>query len=290
LPPPPRKLVVERFEPLPAKPQQVLVERWLPYIPQKRKVIFQAAPPDPQYVKPRNVIIQWQAPKVVVKKQVKYLGIAKVNPADYVREYGATLRPTNSLPDFVNEIKTPDSLLLAAAVEYSGLHELEGDVHALKLVDLEREGLGEYRQYLEHFSSRPSSSIDTSTSSPFNSLSLLTVTGSNSLPMVASNNMRSPSVISKSPSLVPAPIISNETLPYRSITALSSLNKVDQLGFPRADSAVYQITTVNDTTDPANLSAVGYDFDPSSRAVSRANLSNVSGFVLRSRMSSISTA
>lgn len=40
LPPPPRKVIIERLPPLPPKPRPILVERWLPYTPQKRKVIF----------------------------------------------------------------------------------------------------------------------------------------------------------------------------------------------------------------------------------------------------------
>ena len=58
LPPPPRKVVIERLPPLPTKPQPLIVERWLPYRPTcKRRVIFQHAPPDPVVIKPRNVII-----------------------------------------------------------------------------------------------------------------------------------------------------------------------------------------------------------------------------------------
>ena len=56
LPPPPRKVVIERLPPLPSKPQPLIVERWLPYRPScKRRVIFQTAPPDPVVIKPRNV-------------------------------------------------------------------------------------------------------------------------------------------------------------------------------------------------------------------------------------------
>jgi hypothetical protein len=55
LPPPPRKVVIERLPPLPCKPQAIIAERWLPYTAVKRRVIFQGAPPDPIIVKPRNV-------------------------------------------------------------------------------------------------------------------------------------------------------------------------------------------------------------------------------------------
>lgn len=52
--------------PLPSKPQAVLIERWLPYSQAKRRVIFQRSNErDPVIVKPRNVIIQWEAPQVI---------------------------------------------------------------------------------------------------------------------------------------------------------------------------------------------------------------------------------
>ena len=314
LPPPPRKVVLEKFAPLPPKPQSILVERWLPYIPQKRKVIYQAPPPDPVLAKPRNVIISWEAPRTVVKKQVKYLGVINADPAHYVSKYGASIRQSNQLPDIVNEIKTPEHLLLAANVEYSGLHELTGDIDALKLVDLDREGLGEYKQYLDTFNS--SSRVQSSTGTPvaFNSQSVSTV---------ASDSLASGSVIA-SDNLVTAPIAASATLPYRSITALSSLPKLDELGFPRANSTVYgsAITTVNNSgsaiasesavisgsvanaseavastsSKPAmlssasatgvNASGIGLDFSPSSRAVSPKS-ANPSGFILRSRSESI---
>ena len=148
LPPPPRKVVIERFAELPAKPQSVLIERWLPYAEVKRRVLFQAAPPDPIVVKPRNTIVQWEAPQVKVRKEFKYLGVVKANPAEYVNTYGLSLRISNDLPDFVHEIRQPDGLVLAADYKPNSIHELEGDVHALKLINLDQEGLGEYKQYL----------------------------------------------------------------------------------------------------------------------------------------------
>jgi hypothetical protein len=58
LPPPPRKVIIERLAPLPTKPQSVIIERWLPYNDNlKRRVVYQKAPPDPVVVKPRNVNI-----------------------------------------------------------------------------------------------------------------------------------------------------------------------------------------------------------------------------------------
>ncbi len=53
LPPPPRKVIVERLAQLPSKPQSIITERWLPYQQMKRRVIYQAAQPDPVYCKPK---------------------------------------------------------------------------------------------------------------------------------------------------------------------------------------------------------------------------------------------
>ena len=148
IPPPPRKVVIERLAQLPAKPQSVLIERWLPYADVKRRVIFQAAPPDPIVVAPRNTVVQWQAPEVQIRKEFKYLGVIRANPAEYVQTYGQSLRVSHDLPDFVHDIKTPEGLVLAANYQPSDLHELEGDLHALNLIDLDKEGLSGYRHYL----------------------------------------------------------------------------------------------------------------------------------------------
>jgi len=166
LPPPPRKVVIERLAPLPSKPQSVIVERWLPYNDNiKRRVVFQRAPADPVIVRPRNVIVQWEAPSVAVRKEYKYLGVVRANPVEYVQRYGSSLKVSRDLPQFILDIKTPEGLVLAANYAYNTLHELEGDVEALKLVDLEREGLGEYRAYLQRLFGASSSSATVSSSS-----------------------------------------------------------------------------------------------------------------------------
>ena len=152
LPPPPRKVVIERLAPLPSKPQGVMIERWLPYSEVKRRVIFQKSNQiDPVVIKPRNVIIQWEAPQVTIKKDFKYLGVIRANPYEYVQRYGSTLKQPNQLPDFVLDIKPPQGIVLAADYQYNQVHELEGEVSALRLVDLDKEGLSEYKPQLQKF-------------------------------------------------------------------------------------------------------------------------------------------
>jgi hypothetical protein len=66
-----------------------------------------------------------------------------------VARYGGSIVPSSNLPSFVSEIKTPNGLVLAANYRPNHLHELYGDVHALSYVDLDREGLGEYKHYVQ---------------------------------------------------------------------------------------------------------------------------------------------
>ena len=154
LPPPPRKVVIERLAPMPSKPQSVIIERWLPYGQQKRRVIFQKnLEADPVVARPRNVIIQWETPAVQIRKEFKDLGVIRANPVEYVERYGASLKTHVELPQFVKEIRPPTGVVLAAEYSASSLLELEGDIQALSLIDLEREGLAEYRAYLARFSS-----------------------------------------------------------------------------------------------------------------------------------------
>jgi hypothetical protein len=150
LPPAPRKVVIERLAPLPSKPQAYMVERWLPYGEQKRRVIFQKnTVADPVVQKPRNVVIQWEAPQVQIKKLFKDLGVIRANPVEYVEKYGASLKQHVDFPDFVREIRPPVGVVLAAEYKAASLIDLEGDVQALNLIDLDREGLGEYRAWLQ---------------------------------------------------------------------------------------------------------------------------------------------
>lgn len=189
LPPPPRKVVIERLAPLPAKPQSVIIERWLPYQENlKRRVIFQRAPPDPVVVKPKNVIIQWEAPNIVVKKNLKYLGTIKADPHEYVSRYAGSLRQANDLPQFVKDIQTPEGLVLAADHKpcTNLVHELVGDIEALKLVDLEREGLGEYKQQLEKFMIENAS--PNTTTSINNSNNALAPTSDETSPFISGTN------------------------------------------------------------------------------------------------------
>ncbi len=150
LAPPPRKVVIERLAPLPAKPQNVIIERWLPYAEGgKRRVIFNKAAAVAEAVNPRNVIVQWEQPRVNIRQEVKYLGVVRANPADYVQRYGSELRVHTSLPQFVLDIATPSEVgPLAAGYSYKSTYELEGNLEGFQFINLDTEGLSEYRAQL----------------------------------------------------------------------------------------------------------------------------------------------
>merc|ERR1719215_1676118 len=143
-------VVIERLAPLPSKPQNVIVERWLPYAETKRRVIFnKAAAVSAQVATPRNVIVQWEAPSVNIRKEIKYLGVIKANPAEYVQRYGASLKLHTALPQFVLDIQTPSEIgVLAANYVAKSSFELEGQLEGFKYINLDSEGLSEYRSFL----------------------------------------------------------------------------------------------------------------------------------------------
>lgn len=106
-PPPPRRVIIERMPPLPPKPQSIIVERWLPYKQQKRRVVYQKAPPVPAPAPQKNLIIQWEGTQARVVKEFRNLGIIKADPGTYVQQYGPQLRTTQGLPDFIRGLPTP---------------------------------------------------------------------------------------------------------------------------------------------------------------------------------------
>jgi len=79
---------------------------------------------------------------VTVTKEFKDLGIVRANPNDYSEKYGSTLKRSIELPTFVRDIRPPAGMILAGEFNGSALpYELEGDLAALNLVDLESEGI-----------------------------------------------------------------------------------------------------------------------------------------------------
>ena len=71
----PRRVIIERLPPMPAKPPDIIVERWLPYKQQKRQVIYEKALPSNDNLtstndlkQKNNLIIQYANPSVRNRK------------------------------------------------------------------------------------------------------------------------------------------------------------------------------------------------------------------------------
>lgn len=144
-PPPPRKVIIERLPRLPEKPRPIIIERWLRHGPQRRRVIYEPCGPLPEVPREKNVIIEWEMPRCVVQQEIKDLGVVRADPREYINKYGDSLIRTEELPEFVKELRLPAELVTPEQPRTI----LEGDVQALRLIDLDREGLSEYRGYVQ---------------------------------------------------------------------------------------------------------------------------------------------
>ncbi|CAF1463588.1 unnamed protein product [Adineta ricciae] len=98
IPVPPRSVIIERLPALPPKPRDIIIERWVPYgAMAKRRTIVQRAAAAKEYPKPRNIIIQYEAPQVRIVRQFERLGVTQENPQAYVARYGASLLDASTL-------------------------------------------------------------------------------------------------------------------------------------------------------------------------------------------------
>ena len=81
--------------------------------------------------------------------KIVYLGVEDRDPIEYVSQYGPSLFYSYELPDYVKDIKTPAGIKLAADCPYIDEYELEGDFYALSFIDLAKEGLIQYKRFLQ---------------------------------------------------------------------------------------------------------------------------------------------
>jgi hypothetical protein len=137
IPPPPRKVVIERLPQLPQPPQDIIVERWLEYGPRARRVVFRPAPRLIPAPAPKNVLIQWDSPNVALNRQFRNLGIAAASPAQYVAQFGASLVPASAVPALSRGIRPANGARLAAEHPPHPVR-LVGDVAALSLINRAR--------------------------------------------------------------------------------------------------------------------------------------------------------
>jgi hypothetical protein len=148
IPPPPRKVIVERLPQIPAKPQDIIVERWLGYQRRVRKVNFIPAAPIVLAPAPKNVLIQWDSPDVDVRQAFHFLGVQIVDPVAYAATFGATLADASQLPREVAQFPTPPGETLAVNSNSDMIPALVGAVGSLNLINLACNGLSEYAPQL----------------------------------------------------------------------------------------------------------------------------------------------
>jgi hypothetical protein len=83
-------------------------------------------------------LVQWGAPEVSIRQEIKYLGVVKANPIEYAERYGDSLKSSDQLPEIVTQIQNPCGIVLAADQPNYELPELEGEIEALKVTKLIR--------------------------------------------------------------------------------------------------------------------------------------------------------
>ncbi len=168
--PAPRKVIIEHMPPIPAKPQQIIVEKWLPYETPKRRIVyekasFKAAPIE----KVKNLEIYWEKPDTVIKKNITDLTVIEADPRTHKLEPDTHVLDSSEMPKFAsdwnfisklpvtsNQVKHElERLNLTSTSDHLGLYnnrteELEGDIEALDLIDLDKLGLSHYRNNINY--------------------------------------------------------------------------------------------------------------------------------------------
>jgi hypothetical protein len=129
-----RKLIIEYITEIPVKTEHILPKKQA-----TREAINS---------KPRNLIIQCEQPNYIYAKKYYNLGIIRADPADYIKRYGSEVVDVSKIPSFIRNI-VPKNIKLASDNEPSmEIPKLVGDVEILKFIDLEKEGLVEYRSQI----------------------------------------------------------------------------------------------------------------------------------------------
>jgi hypothetical protein len=73
---------------------------------------------------------------------IRNLGIINADPQEYQKRYGSSLLRPDALPDVAIQFGSQPGLQLAATHRPPDIPILEGDIQALRLIDLDSVGLG----------------------------------------------------------------------------------------------------------------------------------------------------
>lgn len=108
VPPPPRQVIVEKLPPLPPKPQTIIIDRWLPQKQPKRKVIIEKiSNKTSSYQSQKNILINWESPKVEIERRITNLGVYQIDPKEYIQKYGNSFTKTEEIDNILKSIEIP---------------------------------------------------------------------------------------------------------------------------------------------------------------------------------------
>lgn len=83
-PAPPRQVIVERLPPPPPKPRNVIYEKWLPYQEVKERPVIVERAPLPEIIRPpKNVIIEYEQPRVHHEQVIVDEGVFRADPQSH---------------------------------------------------------------------------------------------------------------------------------------------------------------------------------------------------------------
>ena len=112
--------------------------------------------------------MQWESPSYRVEREIHQEGVVRADPAEYLAKYGSSLSSFSELPDFVKSIEPAFGQLAATTTTTGTLasRELEGDISALALVDLDKEGLSQYKPFVQTVLKSTTTTTTTATTTP----------------------------------------------------------------------------------------------------------------------------
>ena len=93
-------------------------------------------------------MIQWESPDADVRQDLHFLGVEVADPAGYAAAHGASLVGAAGLPAEAGKFQTPAGEKLAVDSNSDETPLLNGDVQALRLINLGCHGLNEYAPQL----------------------------------------------------------------------------------------------------------------------------------------------
>lgn len=126
LPTPPRRVIFKRMPSLPAKPRPVIIEKWLPYRQTKERPILYERAEKLVQNRPlqRNLILEYDPPRVHIKQELQNFGCFRVDPEIYRAEHGSALQSTDSIRRMLQKLGCDPNLITSTGYNtcYSSCH------------------------------------------------------------------------------------------------------------------------------------------------------------------------